>query len=336
MKSINKLIIIILGLFLSYEALAQENENYPDTIIMTIGEGVELTFAFNRISKKDTYFTNELWKATINVMENALESSSITGGKKIQYGKVMKQGEETARIKVSSLEENEVYQIGSRGTSELLKNRIEFEIKQESLLVHFVLNDINDINSVKEINIESLWKQIDQKFKDEGKRNLYIGNGEFNYGIAQIDQLGTKEIGIDNIEIIIIGIGLGYYRDRFVPDWGSKISFNLQDRLGKDWMEFGALYTQQFFFSRNEANNDQAHLNGWITGFWKVNTKKGEEFGIGIGGLIHRDGGYFEGSTWKLSLYNKGANSRFTFSPEMVFTNDFKKVFPALRFGLTF
>lgn len=336
MKNRSKLAITLLGLLVAVGALAQESDNYPDTILMTTDEGVNLTFAFDRISNKHSYYNNELWKSTISVMETAIRNSSIDGGKRVTYGKVTEQDEEKARIVVAALPENEIYKIGSEGTKELKRDRVEFEIKQEFLLVSFTINNLNDLESVKEINIETLWNQIEQKFNDEGKRNLYFGNGKFNYGSAQIDQLGTKDIGIDNIEITFIGIGLGYYRDRFVPDIGSKVSFNLQDRLGNDWMKFGVLYTQQFFFSRNETNDYQLDRNGWLTGFWKISTKGGDEFGVGIGGLMHRDGGYFEGSTWKLSLYNKGANSKLTFSPEVIFTNDFKKAFPALRFGLSF
>ena len=211
-----------------------------------------------------------------------------------------------------------------------------FEIRQKYLLVSFALNDLNDLESVKEINIETLWSQIEQKYSDEGKRNLYFGEGEFNYGNAQINSLGAKDIGIDNIEITFIGVGIGYYRDRFVPDIGSSLSFNLHDRLGNEWMNFGFLYTQQFFFSRDQNDDYQLDRNGWLTGFWKITTKSGAGFGVGIGGLIHRDGGYFDGSTWKLSLYNRGADSKLSISPELIITDDFKEVFPALRFGLSF
>ena len=333
---INKLTITILGVLVALNSIAQESENYPDTIVMNADNGVELTFAFDRVGEKANYFSNELWSATIGVMEAAIENSAITGGKNVIYKKVMQQEKERAQVEVEALPENEVYQIEEDGTQEFRKDRVRFEIRQKHILVSFVLNDLRDLQSIKELKIESLWNQIEQKFNDEGKRNLYFGNGKFNYGNAQIDRLEAKESGNDNIEITFIGIGMGYYRDRFVPDLGSKISFKLQNRLGNEWMEFGALYTQQYFFSRDESSNYQADLNGWVTGFWKMSTKRGEELGIGIGGLVHRDGGYFEGSTWKLSLYNKGSNSRFTFSPELIFTDDFKEVFPALRFGLSF
>ncbi|MEQ8905591.1 MAG: hypothetical protein RIC88_09815 [Ekhidna sp.] len=334
----NKIVLTILAITMALVGRAQERieNNYPDTIRMTADEGTEMVFAFDRISKKEAYISNELWKSTISVMETATKNSSIDGGKLVSYEKINVNEKEVVRINIDPLMKGETYIIGTDGTEEFEYNRIEFLIKLESLSISFILNDLSNVASIKEVDIESLWSQIDQKFIDEGKRNLYLGTGKFNYGNAKIDQLSAKDIGIDNIEITFIGIGLGYYRDRFVPDLGSKVSFNLQDRLGNDWMKFGILYTQQFFFSRGETNEYQLDRNGWLTGFWKINTKGGDEFGVGIGGLVHRDGGYFEGSTWKLSLYNKGVNSKLTFSPELIFTNGFKSAFPALRFGLSF
>ena len=132
----NKTIIIFLGILAAISSLAQDRgagidlidvndpksrivNNYPDTIKMTTDEGIELTFAFDRISNKHTYYNNELWKSTISVMETAARNSSIEGGKRVTYGKKTSGGEEKAHIEVSSLPENEIYQISASGTKEL-------------------------------------------------------------------------------------------------------------------------------------------------------------------------------------------------------------------------
>ncbi|WP_462252701.1 hypothetical protein [Ekhidna sp.] len=353
----NKLKLTLIGLSISIASFAQEtvyiggdSENisqtagekdgriwnlYPDTIRMTVDD-VEIIFAFDRISNKSNYYTDELWKSALNVMENAIENSSIEGGRAVTYRKIKKDEKELAKVEVTPLITNETYLIGVDGVQEYAADRVEFSIVGKDLFVYFSLNDLSQLSQIKDIKIESLWQQIDQKYTNEGSNNLYTGKGKFSYGNAQVNELGVLNTRADNIEITFLGIGLGYYRDRFVPDLGSKIAFNIHDRLGNEWLEFGFLYTQQYFFSRDTESSDyDLDLNGWLNGYGKLNFGK-TKVGLGIGSLIHRDGDFFQGSTWKLSIYADDDNSNFSFSPELIFTDDFKSVFPALRVGLTF
>ena len=338
MKIKNRIVIVILGVLTALGSFAQERieNHYPDTIRMDVNE-VEMIFAFNRISKKTTYYTDELWRSTINVMETAAENSAIAGGKKVSYRKVKKLDEEVGQVSVTPLLMQERYLIGASKTTSEELNRTEFVLSREDLIVTFSVNNASELQPVKELKIESLWQQIDQKYRDEGKNNLYGGTGKFTYGNANVEELGVLDTRSDNLEITFFGVGLGYYRDRFVPDLGSKLSFRIEDRLGNNWLEFGFLYTQQYFLTREVESLDyNLDLNGWLSGFLKLDNGKSNEFGVGIGSLIHKDGGFFQGSTWKLSVYADNKNTNFTFSPEIIFTNDFKEAFPAIRVGLSF
>ena len=342
-KRNNKIVwLILLILSVSIHGYAQDylqliSANYPDTITLEADNQNEVTFVFNRISRKKAYLTDDLWKSTLSIMENAAQNSSLEGGLKVSYRKVKKGEEEVAKVEVTPLaKENDVYIIAKGEVQEKKADRIEFILHYEQFATQFSVNTIQDLESIRSLDLSSLWAQIDEKFENEGKQNLYRGRGQINYGKATLDPIVGTPTGLDNLEITFIGLGLGYYRDRFVPDMGSKLSFNLKDRLGKDWIEFGALYTLQFFFQREAESDYQMDLNGWVTGFGKLTFGGGDEIGIGVGGLVHREGGYFKGTTMKLSLYSKQDNARFTFSPEVIFTNDFKQVFPALRFGMTF
>lgn len=362
MKNKNKLAIILIGILTSIASIAQNTGDansvyvagdskgmyvaagskdgrvwnlYPDTIRMTV-EGVEIVFAFDRISNKSEYYTNELWKSTLSVMETAAINSSIQSGKLVAYQKIQKSNEEVAKVAVTPLPTKETYLIGVDGIEEFDLDRTEFNLIGKDLFVSFSLNDLNQIEQIKEIKIETLWQQISQKYTNEGSNNLYGGKGKFSYGNAQVNELDVLDTRLDNIEITFIGIGLGYYRDRFVPDLGSKLAFNIHDRLGNDWIQFGFLYTQQHFFSKDETTSDYSlDINGWLSGYGKLNFGK-TKLGVGVGSLIHREGGFFQGSTWKLSIYADDNDSNFTFSPELIFTDDFKSVFPALRVGLSF
>ena len=247
MKKTNKLILILIGIITSIASLAQETiymngdsggvyvaageedgriwNLYPDTIRMTV-EDVEIIFAFDRISNKSEYYTDELWQSTLNIMETAVRNSSIQAGKQVTYQKVLKNEKEVGKVEVLPLPSNETYLIGVDGVQEFDLDRVVFNLIEKDLFVSFSLNDLNQLDQIKELKIESLWQQIDQKYSNEGSNNLYQGGGKFSYGNAQLNELDVLNTRTDNIEITFIGVGLGYYRDRFVPDLGTSKSLS--------------------------------------------------------------------------------------------------------------
>ncbi|MEM9895188.1 MAG: hypothetical protein AAF789_02350 [Bacteroidota bacterium] len=323
-------LLIVFGLF------AQEPKKaiYPDTITMKFDEQTEIIFSFDRMSRFDNYLSNELWKSALGIMETTLLNSDFTGGKIVSYRKFSLNIE--VKVDVKPLENSELLIIGADRTKQLAADRTEFLIELPEVRIFFYLNDLSTLEQVKSLSLESVWKQIEDKFEDQGKVNLYSGTGSFNYGVAQIDEIIATPSGKDNVEIDFVGIGLGFYRDRFVPDIGSKITFNLHNRLGEKWISFGIQYTQQYFFDRDTENQYQLDLNGWLTGFFRLDYGSTRRLGVGIGSVIHREGDFYEGATFKMSVYNSDKNSRLTFSPELIATNDFKQFFPAIRMGLSF
>lgn len=338
-----KISIILIGLLAAALAFSQDRDKlrrtYPDSLELTTDNGIDIVISFDRISERKEYLSNTLWKSILNIMETAVNRNDETEGIQVFYRTTTKDGEEQAQVSISSIENNKsTFLISKDGTKEYLTSRLEFYVIQPEVMFSFILNDLSQLASMKELNIESVWSQVDAKYTEEGKVNLYSGTGEFKYGEAFINQIVASKPKLDNLEITFFGVGLGYYRDRFVPDLGSKLALKMHNRLGGEWMEFGVMYNQQYFFTQgaNEGDGFNLDINGFLTGFWKIKTLGGYEFGAGISGLIHRDGDFYQGSTWKLSMFNSGANSRFTYSPELVFTDDFKKVFPAIRFGMSF
>lgn len=335
--------LTVLGLIVALLSFAQSDQlealpnQFPDSLVLTTDNKNEITFMFDRMGSNEQYFTSELWKSMINVMETAIERSDEDEGILVTYRTVLMEGTETVRISIAELEEAEsVFTIDSDAMQEKLASRIEFLIIQPKVAVSFSVQDREELTEVKEMAIETVWSQIQAKYENQGKNNLYRGNGTIKYGNTTIDQISDFRPRLDQVELTFIGVGLGYYRDRFVPDIGSKITFHMFDRLGRNWIDFGFLYTNQFFYAQDENSNFTLSPNGWLSGFAKIHNVEGNEFGIGIGGLIHSKGDFYEGGTYKISVFNKSVNSRFTFSPEFIFTDDFKDFFPALRFGLSF
>ncbi len=334
----NKILVVgifLLGTFLSH---SQDVVNqYPDTLRIKTDSQIEIVFSFYRMSYKGQYLTDDLWKSTLNIMESAVESSLNQEGIIVSYRKIEKEeGEEEAKVMVDKLgSEADIYLIGKEGMKEIHSDRIDFAIYQPKMTITFSLDDIYDLAEVKELSVESVWEQVSQKFENEGTRNLYNGSGVFKYGKANVDGIYGKPKGTDNIELSA-GVGIGFYRDRFVPDLGFKIAVNFPDRLGNDDMEFGFLYTQQYFFSENVENKFDLDINGFLTGFFSKQFSENYKIGVGAGMLIQKNGDFYQGDTFKFSLYSERRDSKINFTPELIFTDNFKQMIPALKFGLSF
>lgn len=332
--------IVILGLLTAFISLAQENtlrDQYPDTLIFEMDNKQEIIFSFDRISRKESYFSSELWQSMLNVMMTAVEKSDKSTGVLVKYQKSIVEEEESVKVTAAdlSLSEN-IFLVERDGIKEKLASRVEFLVLLPQVAISFFINNPEELEAYKTLNIESVWKQIDTKYSNEGKVNLYKGEGSIKYGEALINKIEASNPMPDQLELTLLGIGLGYYRDRFVPDLGSRLNITMHNRLGEEWMEFGVLYTQQHFFERGNEGNLEHNLNGFLTGYWKLHIGSESELGIGVGSLIHRQGDFYQGSTWKLSIIGEQRESNISISPEIVFTNDFNQIFPVLRLGLSF
>ncbi|MEO9872614.1 hypothetical protein [Ekhidna sp.] len=341
----NKISISFILLFSGLYATAQPqgNRSYPDTLILKTDSQIEMTFAFFEMRNHKEYMKNDLWKSILGAMESAVQSSTRDEGIEVSYMKVKQQEEEVAKIEITPLLNTaDVFIIENNGMKELLSDRIQFTIYQREISISFSVNDLSELEQIKEINIETVWDQVEQKYKNQGRRNLYTGKGIIKYGNANIDQIASRSEGNDAIELSM-GIGMGYYRDRFIPDLGFKLGFNFPDRFGNIKVQTGLLYTQQYlFFGSEEIATSEPDVNGFLTGFFTLQYGSGGKFGggnkvgVGLGYLIHSEGDFYEGHTFKMSLFTQKSDSRINFTPELIFTNSFKQAFPALRFGLSF
>ncbi|WP_370089094.1 hypothetical protein [Ekhidna sp.] len=339
MKRINKskIKISIILLLFSFGAFAQKsNESiYPDTLIIETEAKIDLKVALYRASSGDSYLTNELWNSILNVMETAAKSSDYNGGVVVSYRTIDQMGEEMAKVQVKPIESNaDVFLIGREEMKEYRSDRYEFEVYQPKVAISFAVNDLDDLDLIKSVDVEAIWEGLNQKQDElDFRRTTYDMSGRMKFdqlNITNIDK-GTPK---DFIEFSA-GVGLGYYADRFVPDISYDVSFRFQNRFGKPSTKFGLLYTQHYFVSRNEENEFDIDLNGFFSGYFAINTMTEKEYGIGFGYLINQNGGFYKGHTYKLTIYNR-KSSKTRLSPELIFTDGFKKAFPALRFGLTF
>lgn len=338
MKKTSKKLFIGILLFGTFWSQAQEIVNpYPDTLKIETDSKIEVQFSFYRMSDKTEYLTDDLWKSILAIMESAVESSPNQEGIEVTYQKV-KQGEEeeVAKVTVKELEDNaDVFLIGKEGMREIHSDRIDFVIYLSKASIAFSLDDLDDLDEIKDLSVESVWDQVSQKFENEGKRNLYFGEGTFKYGKANLKGITGTPGGVDQLELSI-GIGMGFYRDRFVPDIGFKIAVNFPDRLGNKDLQFGLLYTQQYFFEKNAQQEYEVDTNGFLSGFFSIDFSGNYKIGAGVGALIEQNGDFYQENTYKFSMYTEKKDSKISFTPELIFTDNFKQIIPALKFGLSF
>lgn len=212
-----KIVIIILGLTVAFASVGQNTDlpefskNYPDSLVLSTDNGNEIIFHFNRMSRNEVYFSSELWKSVISVMETAIKRSEEQQGIRVQYEV---SANETAQITILPIKPAmNLFLIQKDGMKELLSSRVEFVIIQPKVAVSFSVNNEPELEEMKELDIESVWSQISERFEDQGKVNLYKGVGSVKYGKATISKITDFKPRLDNLEITFVGVGLGYYRD---------------------------------------------------------------------------------------------------------------------------
>lgn len=315
-------------------AFSQEEEKsqYPDTLRVKTDEKNLITLAFSNIQNEQLGLDDELWKSILGIMESSLQTAANSEGVRISYEKVKINNEEQARIEVAKIEtESDIFWIDSEGMRHDQSDRIEFEIMLPEISILFSLNDLSDLQNIKEVSIESIWEA--KKGKVEASRVRYSGSGNYELGVLRISEINHSDRK-DFLEFRG-GPGIGFYRDRFVPSLSFDVSFNFSDRFGQPRTKFGLFYTQHYFHTEKSEGNFDLDLNHFLSLYWAMSRGTSKEYGLGFGYLVGQNGSFYKGNTYKITIYNTNT-SRTSLTPELIFVDDFKSAFPALRFGLSF
>lgn len=334
MVRISRLLVAIFCLSGTIGAQAQkENINpYPDTLMVSTDSKKTLVFAFKNLHEEKPDLNNELWKSILSIMESSLQSAANDQGVRVTYEKVMINSDEKAKIEVAELEtESDIFWIGKEGMDHDESDRVEFVVIQPKVKIVFSLNELEQLEEIKEINVESVW--MSDMEKANTKRVSYNGNGSIELGVFRVNELNHTDPK-DFVELRG-GMGLGFYRDRFIPSLSYDFSFNFSDRYGIPRTRVGLLYTQHYIHSETSEGDFDLDLNGFLTAYWTMSRGTNKEYGLGFGYLIHKSGGFFKGDTFKLTLYNKNS-SKMSLTPELIFIDGFEQAFSGLRFGLSF
>lgn len=134
-------------------------------------------------------------------------------------------------------------------------------------------------------------------------------------------------------------VGLGLVRDKASPFLGLSLDFAPQ-RLDYYYKGVG-MYTfinvavvPYFTFERDEATNYKTYHNLFLEASLgnRINNSKGygsvSEFSFGTGYLIRKSGSYFEQNMFKVFGTIGIKNSFIKIKPELLFSGNFKTIFP--------
>jgi len=133
----------------------------------------------------------------------------------------------------------------------------------------------------------------------------------------------------DNLSLDV-NLGVGLVRNFLAPYAEAGITIDRQSR--RPYQEkynhviWGLFVSAYVMFEKNAAGDYITKPNNFIN----LRVGEGDGISMGVGYLFSQSGNYFKGITTKafvnVTLLKKG----LTLSPEIIFTNDFKQVFPGL------
>ncbi|WP_303923176.1 hypothetical protein [Draconibacterium sediminis] len=133
------------------------------------------------------------------------------------------------------------------------------------------------------------------------------------------------------------GVGAGWAKNTFVSsiDFKFGLAFSRRGMLRNSFfMEWNLMYD----FS-NSSNNHLFDVNHFVSLGWEHNfSNPGENdkwYGFSFGYLTKRNNNFFEDNTYRFSM-NKRINDTFSVKPELYFNDFFKNVYPGIRLSVAF
>jgi hypothetical protein len=325
---------LVLAFIVSSATLKAQNTDYPDSLLVNLGDDRNMVVAFQEIRLVTADLDDQLWKSILNSMETAVLNAEESEGIRVTYQTTTILGEEQAQIRVSPLDGSDIFRISDKGLTHLEADRIEFQIIKDKVSLFFYLDQLQELEAIKALNVDQFWEELSLK-KDEMKTKhvLYQAKGEVRNGLLNVTELKNTN-KTDRIELGV-GIGIGFYRERFVPDITVDAAFLLDDRFGNPLIKAGLQMQQQHFFSENEDGSFRLDENVFLSGFFSKELLGVHEIGFGIGFLVGREGNFYQGTTMKFTLTNK-SKSGARFTPELIITDDFRQAIPAISLGFAF
>lgn len=189
-------------------------------------------------------------------------------------------------------------------------------------------------------------KNSPYKFPSSTRYNPYATSTEKNKYWASVSDVRFKQYpglvrtddgkawnALKRSDLVTFGANFGVGLLRNVPAPYTELGFELlrsKGRMVRDeylQMHYRAYASCYFAFERSATDNSYKTLPNW---FVNVDIASENDLSVGVGYLLKRNGNYFTGTTMKAFMNVKLLKKGLTLSPELIFTNDLKQVFPGL------
>jgi hypothetical protein len=209
----------------------------------------------------------------------------------------------------------------------------------------FYLNEMSEISSYMNGILAQKISAIQNDYT--GKWLLVLGTGSHylkkDKTITADRPRGQTQVGGSDYLVLNFMVNMQNYKNYFVPSFslGAKLILSNRDRNFK-W-EPGLFWEPHFIFAKDAQNKLHTYRNDFLTliyaqgGIKDHDPRKDFSFSaaLSLGYLIHREGDYFDKSTFRLGG-GKISFSKTTIEPSLYFNDFFRGVTPGIRISQYF
>lgn len=347
----NKLLpamLALLCLFAGNSALAQnpKDKSLRDTLTLRLGGNSRVIVPLENVRNLGNV-------PGINAVVNRLNrdlSASLLAETDSRYSTTVfylegTGGERTVKVNNTATERLELSLNKETGkiTRRLNPDSIMVELEDKRTMF-FILDSLAVLRTLAGRDLDALvpeaGREISAFLATRAKKDLFPYKGfysaTFDREAEAARQLGMSTHAAfhtnDYLRLNIL-IGAGLIRDKLVPEIGAEAAFVFGNRRF-----FGLNTTMHYFFDRRENGSYGMAINTFVTVEYGQSFNRGklwQKFGAGY--LVGRQGNYFSENTFKASLsLGTKKHEGLHLIPELIFTDNFKSVFPALRVGIGF
>jgi hypothetical protein len=310
--------------------------NYPDSIRVEFPDQHGLMiFQLQNFQKNPDQFRNYL--LLINQVADIIEknSSSINDPKQIDVS-VSPEGERKITIRNP---ETGITQItaSEKEITQLLPPGWEIHVHlARSAEIYFYAQTFAELKAMISYNADPL-KQLlsseSQKIYQGRKRfiaRIIVQKGEITFSSVKF-QMPADQLEISG------SCGIGYLNRTFYPELNLLVSFRFGDRVNTIKNAYSLIWNNLFFATKTADGKFNNRTNSFLSVAYGRNfgtIKESTWLTFGAGYLILKNGDYFTGKTAKF-FFSTNAG-KFTLTPELYLTNDFKTFQTGIKLGYKF
>jgi hypothetical protein len=342
-------VLSLLCLGFSYEAISQKppKDKYrhratKDTLVIQLGENDRLAIPVKSVRQFELESVNALLVKLNQDLGTALDS--LTDAPVTVLYQEAADGERRLQVTTKPAEQSEMYYVRETG---VIKQRVSLDSiiveRANKQKLFFVLKRITALKAYESRNVDSLIAELRKEIAGDNQLNG-MKNASIPFGgwlkvtylteANRKDEKWGRKIRVDYSEdfglVLIAGTGVGVVRDKVVPELGAGIGY----RFPRSKSYLGLKLTLHYFFNRRADDSYAMDINSFLS-VDLGEIKSGNALSIGY--LIHRSGGYFKGTTFKISqTVGAGKMGKLRLIPELIITDNFRVYFPGIRLGIMF